>query len=162
MLIACLFPFYSFIYRWDIIAERLGFMLVFGDLVFIPFTFSIQVLFTFYRKRTLCPLSCCASCRTMINAYCMPNVVTFPIWVSPIFFLNFSIGLCFTYGILFQGWWLLQNKVELPNVAAIASCLIFVVGYNSALSFLANCSSHISQMLTFHHYNAFCLMLIVI
>ncbi|KAG5584156.1 hypothetical protein H5410_044590 [Solanum commersonii] len=27
---------------WDIIAERLGFMLVFGDLVFIPFTFSIQ------------------------------------------------------------------------------------------------------------------------
>jgi hypothetical protein len=29
--------------RWDIIAERLGFMLVFGDLVFIPFTFSIQV-----------------------------------------------------------------------------------------------------------------------
>ncbi|XP_020089235.1 delta(14)-sterol reductase isoform X3 [Ananas comosus] len=55
--------------KWDIIAERLGFMLVFGDLVFIPFTFSIQ------------------------------------------------------------GWWLLQNKVELPNVAAIASCLIFVVGY---------------------------------
>ena len=29
-------------YRWDIIAERLGFMLVFGDLVWIPFTFSIQ------------------------------------------------------------------------------------------------------------------------
>ncbi|KAH9603750.1 hypothetical protein KSS87_010362 [Heliosperma pusillum] len=28
---------------WDIIAERLGFMLVFGDLVWIPFTFSIQV-----------------------------------------------------------------------------------------------------------------------
>ncbi|WRX23359.1 Sterol biosynthesis ERG24/DHCR-like - like 2 [Theobroma cacao] len=29
---------------WDIIAERLGFMLVFGDLVWIPFTFSIQAL----------------------------------------------------------------------------------------------------------------------
>jgi len=29
--------------RWDIIAERLGLMLVFGDLVWIPFTFSIQV-----------------------------------------------------------------------------------------------------------------------
>uniref|UniRef100_A0A804MT39 Delta(14)-sterol reductase n=1 Tax=Zea mays TaxID=4577 RepID=A0A804MT39_MAIZE len=28
---------------WDIIAERLGFMLVFGDLVFIPFTFTIQL-----------------------------------------------------------------------------------------------------------------------
>lgn len=27
---------------WDIIAENLGFMLVFGDLVWIPFTFSIQ------------------------------------------------------------------------------------------------------------------------
>ncbi|XP_028113691.1 delta(14)-sterol reductase-like [Camellia sinensis] len=29
---------------WDIIAEKLGFMLVFGDLVWIPFTFSIQVV----------------------------------------------------------------------------------------------------------------------
>ncbi|OEL31954.1 Delta(14)-sterol reductase [Dichanthelium oligosanthes] len=28
--------------KWDIIAERLGFMLVFGDLVFIPFTFTLQ------------------------------------------------------------------------------------------------------------------------
>jgi hypothetical protein len=37
-----LIPF-TIISRWDIIAERLGFMLVFGDLVFIPFTFSIQV-----------------------------------------------------------------------------------------------------------------------
>ncbi|XP_024399116.1 delta(14)-sterol reductase [Physcomitrium patens] len=27
---------------WDIIAENFGFMLIFGDLVFIPFTFSIQ------------------------------------------------------------------------------------------------------------------------
>eukprot|EP00249_Psilotum_nudum_P017410 c26310_g1_i1 orf=442-1566(+) len=27
---------------WDIIAERFGFMLIFGDLVWIPFTFSIQ------------------------------------------------------------------------------------------------------------------------
>uniref|UniRef100_A0A452ZZV1 Uncharacterized protein n=1 Tax=Aegilops tauschii subsp. strangulata TaxID=200361 RepID=A0A452ZZV1_AEGTS len=33
----------TIISRWDIIAERLGFMLVFGDLVFIPFTFTIQV-----------------------------------------------------------------------------------------------------------------------
>lgn len=32
-------------YRWDIIAERLGFMLVFGDVVFIPFTFSIQACY---------------------------------------------------------------------------------------------------------------------
>lgn len=31
------------LHRWDIIAEKLGFMLVFGDLVWIPFTFSIQV-----------------------------------------------------------------------------------------------------------------------
>ncbi len=35
--------FFFIISRWDIIAERLGFMLVFGDLVFIPFTFTIQV-----------------------------------------------------------------------------------------------------------------------
>ncbi|TVU10588.1 hypothetical protein EJB05_44130, partial [Eragrostis curvula] len=54
---------------WDIIAERLGFMLVFGDLVFIPFTFTIQ------------------------------------------------------------GWWLLRNKVELPLLAAVANCCIFVIGY---------------------------------
>ncbi|KAK1322814.1 Delta(14)-sterol reductase [Acorus calamus] len=54
---------------WDIIAERLGFMLMFGDLVWIPFTFSIQ------------------------------------------------------------GWWLLRNKVELSKTAAIANCIIFLVGY---------------------------------
>ncbi|KAL1187201.1 hypothetical protein V6Z11_A01G233500 [Gossypium hirsutum] len=54
---------------WDIIAERLGFMLVFGDLVWIPFTFSIQ------------------------------------------------------------GWWLLNNKVELTTAAAIANCFVFLIGY---------------------------------
>ncbi|XP_020700557.1 delta(14)-sterol reductase isoform X2 [Dendrobium catenatum] len=54
---------------WDVIAESLGFMLVFGDLVFIPFTFSIQ------------------------------------------------------------GWWLLRNKVELPKVAALMDCLVFLIGY---------------------------------
>ncbi|KAL5702334.1 Delta(14)-sterol reductase [Ranunculus cassubicifolius] len=54
---------------WDIIAERLGFMLVFGDLVWIPFTFSIQ------------------------------------------------------------GWWLLNNKVELTKPAAFANCLVFLIGY---------------------------------
>ncbi|KAM3300415.1 hypothetical protein ACQJBY_041433 [Aegilops geniculata] len=54
---------------WDIIAERLGFMLVFGDLVFIPFTFTIQ------------------------------------------------------------GWWLLGNKVELPLLASVANCIIFLIGY---------------------------------
>ena len=37
----CRFLFHFF-HRWDIIAERLGFMLVFGDLLWIPFTFSIQ------------------------------------------------------------------------------------------------------------------------
>ncbi|RZS18815.1 hypothetical protein BHM03_00051151 [Ensete ventricosum] len=64
---------------WDIIAEKLGFMLVFGDLVFIPFTFSIQAL---------------------------------PLFIEP-----------------FQGWWLLKNKVELTKVAAVANCLVFLVGY---------------------------------
>ncbi|KAI0497177.1 hypothetical protein KFK09_020399 [Dendrobium nobile] len=54
---------------WDVIAESLGFMLVFGDLVFIPFTFSIQ------------------------------------------------------------GWWLLRNKVELPKVAVLMDCLVFLTGY---------------------------------
>ncbi|KAK4396470.1 Delta(14)-sterol reductase [Sesamum angolense] len=56
-------------YKWDIIAERLGFMLVFGDLVWIPFTFSIQ------------------------------------------------------------GWWLLNNEVQLTTAAIIANCLVFLIGY---------------------------------
>ncbi|KMZ75160.1 Delta(14)-sterol reductase [Zostera marina] len=54
---------------WDIIAERLGFMLIFGDLVWIPFTFSIQ------------------------------------------------------------GWWLLENKVNLTKGAGIIICLVFFIGY---------------------------------
>eukprot|EP00186_Timspurckia_oligopyrenoides_P002984 CAMPEP_0182449266 /NCGR_PEP_ID=MMETSP1172-20130603/32867_1 /TAXON_ID=708627 /ORGANISM="Timspurckia oligopyrenoides, Strain CCMP3278" /LENGTH=83 /DNA_ID=CAMNT_0024646459 /DNA_START=513 /DNA_END=760 /DNA_ORIENTATION=- len=33
------------LFTWDIIAEKFGFMLVFGDLAFIPFAFSIQNLF---------------------------------------------------------------------------------------------------------------------
>lgn len=37
--------------RWDIIAERLGFMLVFGDLVWIPFTFSIQACGLYFLNR---------------------------------------------------------------------------------------------------------------
>jgi Ergosterol biosynthesis ERG4/ERG24 family len=33
------------VYTWDIIAEHFGFMLIWGDYVFIPFAFSIQNLF---------------------------------------------------------------------------------------------------------------------
>ncbi|CAG7905822.1 unnamed protein product, partial [Brassica rapa] len=41
---------------WDIIAERLGFMLVFGDLLWIPFTFSIQAWMVAFaqQSRTNC------------------------------------------------------------------------------------------------------------
>lgn len=35
--------FFFFLSRWNMIAERLGFMLIFGDLVWIPFSFSIQL-----------------------------------------------------------------------------------------------------------------------
>eukprot|EP01018_Ginkgo_biloba_P016368 Gb_23634 [translate_table: standard] len=38
---------------WDIIAENLGFMLVFGDLVWIPFTFSIQGWWLLTHKASL-------------------------------------------------------------------------------------------------------------
>ncbi|KAF6150367.1 hypothetical protein GIB67_034066 [Kingdonia uniflora] len=66
---------------WDIIAERLGFMLVFGDLVWIPFTFSMQ------------------ACNNQLKLD------------------------------RFRGWWLLNNKVELPKAAVIANCLVFQMGY---------------------------------
>ncbi|XP_016469755.1 delta(14)-sterol reductase isoform X2 [Nicotiana tabacum] len=47
---------------WDIIAERLGFMLVFGDLVFIPFTFSIQGWWLLSNKVELTTAAVIANC----------------------------------------------------------------------------------------------------
>ncbi|KAF8397817.1 hypothetical protein HHK36_016741 [Tetracentron sinense] len=85
---------------WDIIAERLGFMLVFGDLVWIPFTFSIQAY----------------SSSGAEKPYSYLSVKRF-----------FSVGNPLA-GIR-EGWWLLRNKVELTTAAAIANCLIFMIGY---------------------------------
>ncbi|KAL6900637.1 hypothetical protein ACP4OV_005313 [Aristida adscensionis] len=47
---------------WDIIAERLGFMLVFGDMVFIPFTFTIQGWWLLRNKVELPLLAAAANC----------------------------------------------------------------------------------------------------
>ncbi|XP_008776566.2 delta(14)-sterol reductase [Phoenix dactylifera] len=54
---------------WDIIAERLGFMLVFGDLVFIPFTFSIQGWWLLKNKVELPKVAAVANCLTFIIGY---------------------------------------------------------------------------------------------
>ncbi|KAI8563144.1 hypothetical protein RHMOL_Rhmol03G0090000 [Rhododendron molle] len=48
--------------RWDIIAEKLGFMLVFGDLVWIPFTFSIQGWWLLSNKVELTTAAVIANC----------------------------------------------------------------------------------------------------
>ncbi|XP_027175673.1 delta(14)-sterol reductase isoform X2 [Coffea eugenioides] len=47
---------------WDIIAERLGFMLVFGDLVWIPYTFSIQGWWLLHNKVELTTAANVANC----------------------------------------------------------------------------------------------------
>ncbi|XP_073106595.1 delta(14)-sterol reductase isoform X1 [Elaeis guineensis] len=54
---------------WDIIAERLGFMLVFGDLVFIPFTFSIQGWWLLKNKVELTKVAAIANFLTFIIGY---------------------------------------------------------------------------------------------
>lgn len=41
---------------WDIIAEKFGFMLVWGDLVFIPFTFTLQAWYLVHDKTNYDPL----------------------------------------------------------------------------------------------------------
>lgn len=41
---------------WDIIAEKFGFMLVWGDLVFIPFTFTLQAWFLVDDKTNFSPV----------------------------------------------------------------------------------------------------------
>ncbi|KAH0885078.1 hypothetical protein HID58_061174, partial [Brassica napus] len=46
---------------WDIIAERLGFMLVFGDLLWIPFTFSIQAWMVAFAQQSRTNSSCYCS-----------------------------------------------------------------------------------------------------
>ncbi|KAI3647541.1 hypothetical protein MP228_007762 [Amoeboaphelidium protococcarum] len=42
---------------WDIIAEKFGFMLVWGDLCFIPFTFTLQLWFLTEEKVAVVPFS---------------------------------------------------------------------------------------------------------
>ncbi|XP_057549026.1 delta(14)-sterol reductase isoform X2 [Amaranthus tricolor] len=54
---------------WDIIAERLGFMLVFGDLVWIPFTFSIQGWWLLRNKVELTTAAVVANCITFVMGY---------------------------------------------------------------------------------------------
>ncbi|CAB4290262.1 unnamed protein product [Prunus armeniaca] len=54
---------------WDIIAERLGFMLVFGDLVWIPFTFSIQGWWLLSNKVELGTAAVVANCLTFLIGY---------------------------------------------------------------------------------------------
>ncbi|XP_070665745.1 delta(14)-sterol reductase isoform X2 [Malus domestica] len=54
---------------WDIIAERLGFMLVFGDLVWIPFTFSIQGWWLLSTKVELGTAAVVANCLTFLIGY---------------------------------------------------------------------------------------------
>lgn len=54
---------------WDIIAERLGFMLVFGDLVWIPFTFSIQGWWLLHNKVELTTAAVIANCLVFLIGY---------------------------------------------------------------------------------------------
>ncbi|XP_015898691.4 delta(14)-sterol reductase isoform X2 [Ziziphus jujuba] len=54
---------------WDIIAERLGFMLVFGDLVWIPFTFSIQGWWLLSNKVELTTAAVIANCFVFMIGY---------------------------------------------------------------------------------------------
>ncbi|KNA10646.1 hypothetical protein SOVF_142420 [Spinacia oleracea] len=54
---------------WDIIAERLGFMLVFGDLLWIPFTFSIQGWWLLRNKVDLTTAAVVANCIVFVMGY---------------------------------------------------------------------------------------------
>ncbi|XP_039015484.1 delta(14)-sterol reductase-like isoform X1 [Hibiscus syriacus] len=54
---------------WDIIAERVGFMLVFGDLVWIPFTFSIQGWWLLNNKVVLTLAAAIANCFVFLIGY---------------------------------------------------------------------------------------------
>lgn len=54
---------------WDIIAERLGFMLVFGDLVWIPFTFSIQGWWLLRNQVDLTTAAIVANCFVFLMGY---------------------------------------------------------------------------------------------
>jgi delta14-sterol reductase len=54
---------------WDIIAERLGFMLVFGDLLWIPFTFSIQGWWLLHNKVELTVPAIVVNCLVFLIGY---------------------------------------------------------------------------------------------
>ncbi|XP_078434561.1 delta(14)-sterol reductase-like isoform X2 [Wolffia australiana] len=79
---------------WDIIAERLGFMLVFGDLVWIPFTFSIQGWWLSENKVEMNKWEALANGLVFVVGYCIfrgankqkhdfKKNPTAPIWGAP-------------------------------------------------------------------------------
>ncbi|KAF9680169.1 hypothetical protein SADUNF_Sadunf06G0093100 [Salix dunnii] len=103
---------------WDIIAERLGFMLVFGDLVWIPFTFSIQ------------------ACDCEPDIYVKElSLLLVALQSLSCFYKGRSVESCMRSSKMWDfleivgGWWLLGNKVELTTAAAIVNCFVFLIGY---------------------------------
>ncbi|KAJ0037520.1 hypothetical protein Pint_22255 [Pistacia integerrima] len=104
---------------WDIIAERLGFMLVFGDLVWIPFTFNIQA----------CLSILIFSVRAQFSFMVTLNLASKPGQTFLSLLVQLLIWLIQNLKETGMGWWLLHNKVELTTAAVVANCLVFLIGY---------------------------------
>ncbi|KAB5552304.1 hypothetical protein DKX38_009615 [Salix brachista] len=107
---------------WDIIAERLGFMLVFGDLVWIPFTFSIQACdceLDIYVKELSLLL---VTLQSLFFGQLLELIMKFEAVAWSLFRSSLAL-----FGMM--GWWLLGNKVELTTAAVIANCFVFLIGY---------------------------------
>jgi hypothetical protein len=85
---------------WDIIAERLGFMLVFGDLVFIPFTFTIQGWWLLRNKVELSLLAAVVNCFIFVIGYSSYVTRTcfrlYNIW--PVYCILISLTMVYSIG----------------------------------------------------------------
>lgn len=103
---------------WDIIEENFGFMLVFGDYVWIPFVFSLQSLFLVDMNHTLNPLRFSLTILFFVVGYTIFRGAnsqkhqfredpTRPIWGKEALVIQTD-----TRPLLVAGWWGIARKIN--------------------------------------------------
>lgn len=126
---------------WDIIAERFGLMLIWGDYVFIPFGFSVQLWYLLPAATVAPPPPLHPAAVVAIVALFVGGMTTFrgansqkhafrvdptaPVWGRPP--VTAAAG-----RLLASGWWGLARHINYTGDLAVAAALVAPVGAGGA------------------------------
>lgn len=124
---------------WDIIAENLGFMLVWGDLVYVPFLYSLPGWFVLANAEpfpTWAWVSLAAACLVLMAVFRDANWQKerfkrnpmAPIWGGPAEALDGRL--------LVSGWWGVGRKINYAGEIGVYTCMALCAGLNSFIPFI--------------------------